>query len=234
MFPADGQLHCHSILPLSPDDMAPAFTFLGSKDQWRIKQQKFAKLFTVNIDMIYRYLEVLTQVNEHMRGMTVDSSLERKNALAGLPEYIERNMILTNDPSITGVHDLGNRSSTYQQFEEEPNATDEDTPCDGNDEPITLKCSAVFSESAEVNSGQNKAINAMFDAMHPRFGSDMDVDGCGDNGRSGDEVEEEEDEDTETDNDEDMSQVSNEERLNVDIFTQKAHFIFGYNIYGYN
>lgn len=107
-FPSDGPHKVANVLPCVDRECMPRVTFVGPKEEWRIQQKKFKRLYSIPVDDVYEWLSVLEKVNNIFREeeIHINDSLLRRNELAQLELAIEQNVHVEDSSDVRSIQEL--------------------------------------------------------------------------------------------------------------------------------
>jgi hypothetical protein len=124
-FPSSGPVEAAKELPCHDIARLPLVTFLGPKDKWRIDQKKWQSVYNINIENAYKALKIWKQLgNEAFESVTIDDSVEKHKLLASMPTQVDANVIVTDNPCVSGVSNFIDETDIKDQDEMDHHMTD--------------------------------------------------------------------------------------------------------------
>lgn len=175
-FPSDGPTALAQVLPNVDPACMPRVTFIDPKDEWRIQQKKYQRLFSIQVEEAYKWLSVLACVNDIFitEEILIDDSSERRSSLHAMSACIEASVHVTDSNAATNIQEQavserfgsdvnnneGNGNASSQQEARNDSAPD-------NAHDVVIRSSAVLPNVIESSSPESHAIiDAMLQSLH--------------------------------------------------------------------
>ncbi|EGZ27313.1 hypothetical protein PHYSODRAFT_477033 [Phytophthora sojae] len=165
-FPSTGPAEVSKVLPCTSRDCIPSVTFVGPRDDWRVKRKHYKNLYRLPVDDMYAWMRVLSTTHSYFKDndIRIDESAEARQAHVELEELIEASVeIMTSEQA--GRVDDGMMAERYG---------DEYMGGD-TDETIVAKTAALKSVDAFDLSVTNAAVDAMLSMLGREDGGNGDT-----------------------------------------------------------
>jgi hypothetical protein len=148
-------------LPCLDEKYRPQVTFLGPRDEWMKKADKYKYLYKMDTDIAYDWLWIWVDANHpSFQNCIIDTSDNVRDGFNHVTEKIIEEAIMTTDPDIIGI-------SLVLDAEDEENS---ERMCNIDHKvppPYTIH-TAVLPKPSLIDANVNSAITAMLDIVQPK------------------------------------------------------------------
>lgn len=153
-FPSNGPAEMARVLPNVDPGYMPRVTFVGPAEEWRVQQNKFRKLYTIQVDEAYKWLSALAYVNDIFRAeeILVKDCSDRRRSLHAMGAAVEASVYVTNSSEMADIQEQASSERFGADLQSESSSEATSTGCasgvgvgDSQFDSVVIRNSAVLS-----------------------------------------------------------------------------------------